>query len=82
MVVTPFGISIDTRDGHPYSPMVVTPFRITIDSFEGYASILLSIEIPKGVTTIVESAFYGCTSLKAIVIRKGVTTIGESAFAG
>ena len=32
--------------------------------------------IPEGVTTIGESAFYGCESLTSINIPNGVTTIG------
>ncbi len=37
--------------------------------------------IPGSVTTVGDSAFWGCASLKSIAIPKGVTTIGDMAFA-
>ena len=41
---------------------------------------LTSIELPNGLTTIVENAFSSCISLTSIEIPSGVTTIGSSAF--
>ena len=41
-----------------------------------------SFSIPKSVTTIGNSAFYGCESLKEITIPNGVTAIGSSVFCG
>ena len=39
-----------------------------------------SITIPGGVTSIEDSAFYGCSNLSSITIPNGVTSIGDSAF--
>jgi len=41
-----------------------------------------SFVIPSGVTSIGDSAFWGCESLISIVIPSGVTSIGEAAFSG
>ena len=38
--------------------------------------------IPEGVTSIGDSAFYGCSSLTSVTIPEGVTSIGDSAFSG
>ena len=38
--------------------------------------------IPKGVTSIGDGAFLGCSSLTDIIIPEGVTSIGYSAFSG
>ena len=38
--------------------------------------------IPNSVTTIEQSAFFGCSSLTSVTIPNSVTTIGGSAFAG
>ena len=41
---------------------------------------ILKIEIENGVTSIGESAFWGCTGLTSISIPDSVTSIGDSAF--
>ena len=42
--------------------------------------LVTSLEIPDGVTSIGDSAFYGCSSLTSITIPDSVTSIGSSAF--
>ena len=41
-----------------------------------------SLSIPSSVTSIGDSAFYGCSSLREIVLPSSVTSIGDSAFYG
>ena len=41
-----------------------------------------SVDIPDGITTIRNEAFYGFTKLSSITIPNSVTSIGESAFTG
>ena len=43
---------------------------------------LTSYTIPNSVTSIGESAFYGCSSLTSIIIPNSVKSFGESAFRG
>ena len=43
---------------------------------------LKSVVIPDSVTTIGDSAFYGCTALQTVEIPDSVTTIGDYAFYG
>ena len=39
-----------------------------------------SVEIPSGVTSIGDWAFYNCSSLTSVTIQDGVTSIGDQAF--
>ena len=43
---------------------------------------ITDLVIPEGVTSIGNSAFSGCSSLKSVTIPNSVTTIGNSAFSG
>ena len=47
---------------------------------DNYASLLTSIEIPDGITSIGDSAFSNCSSLTSITIPDSVTSIGIGAF--
>ena len=47
-----------------------------------YKEYIQTITLPEGVTSIGNSAFYGCSSLTSITLPKGVTSIGNSAFYG
>ena len=46
------------------------------------ASDIKSVSLPKGLTSIGEAAFSGCSSLTRITIPESVTSIGEAAFSG
>ena len=50
------------------------------DASNQYESSITSITIPNSVTSIGNSAFWNCTSLKSITIPDSVTSIGEYAF--
>ena len=43
---------------------------------------MTSVTIPKGVTSIGEYAFYGCSGLISVTIPESVTSIGDGAFSG
>ena len=43
-------------------------------------TVITSINIPDGVTSIGNRAFYGCSNLKTVAINSRLTTIGDSAF--
>ena len=45
-------------------------------------SMLTTVTIGDGVTSIEECAFYGCSGLTSVIIGEGVTSIGSSAFSG
>jgi len=68
-----------------YRPNVESPYlpvtEIGNDAFEtSGTSLITSVIIPIGVTSIGTGAFYGCTNLTSITIPDSVTSIGSSAF--
>ncbi|GMH86424.1 hypothetical protein TrVE_jg3935 [Triparma verrucosa] len=46
-----------------------------------FASILVVVDIPEGITSIGTDSFHGCSSLKEIKFPKSITTIGIQSFA-
>jgi len=50
------------------------------DAFVDWTRSLTSIIIPQGVTSIGNTAFWGCKGLTSIIIPQGVTSIGNGAF--
>lgn len=66
--------SIYSKDYKKYYPVT------KIGSFRNCSGII-SVTIPKGVTSIFECAFMDCSSLTSITIPEGVTSIGYSTFA-
>ena len=64
----------------------ITNARAKINNVQGlegasfFYSQISEIEIPNGVTSIGNSAFYGCTALTEVVIPDSVTSIGDNAF--
>ena len=50
-------------------------------AFQNYTK-LISITLPKGITSIGTNTFQYCSSLKSVNIPEGVTTIGPRAFSG
>ncbi|MBQ6159878.1 MAG: leucine-rich repeat protein [Oscillospiraceae bacterium] len=47
-----------------------------------YRSIMASIALPDGLSSIGSYAFYGCYGLSEVTIPEGVTSIGDTAFSG
>ena len=45
-------------------------------------TVMTSVTIPEGVTSIGKQAFYGCSGLTSVTIPTSVTSIGEGAFRG
>ena len=59
----------------------IIPNTITTIGWWAFSNTLMtSIVIPNSVTSIEESAFYGCTALVSVTILDGVKTIDEGAF--
>ena len=50
-------------------------------AFKG-CSVLTSLNLPAGITSIGDFAFYGCSRLTSLNLPAGITSIGEYAFKG
>ena len=50
--------------------------------FQLYVSVIKSVVIEEGVTTIGNSTFEGCQNMQSVTIPQGVTSIGVDAFCG
>lgn len=70
----PVTIPAEASPGHP--------IRVIGSGAFAHDSILHSVTIPDGVTSIGERAFYGCKALSSVTIPDSVTSIGERAFDG
>ena len=68
-----------TYNGSTYIVTSIGSFAFG-ENYIGEFSCLTSVEIPKSVTSIGGSAFYGCSGLTSVEIPNSVTRIGESAF--
>ena len=77
LIVIPSYISVDNNDG-TYKAVKVTGIKKGL--FKDNTDIV-AVQLGKYITEIPESAFEGCTSLKA-VLCPGVTKIGNNAFSG
>lgn len=60
----------------------MSDFKITNGKLLQYIGYDNVVEIPNGVTSIEDQAFYGCSGLTSITIPNSVTSIGERAFYG
>ena len=60
--------------------MEMTDFEIENGILKKYLSTGENVNIPEGVTSIGDGAFWGCTDLTTVTIPKSVKTIGVHAF--
>ena len=51
-------------------------------AWKDYSSIIKTVIISEGVTSIRKNAFIGCSNLTSVSIPEGITSIGEDAFNG
>ena len=66
----------------PTAPPASKDFEIKDGVLLGYNGSASHADIPSGVTSIGQNAFYSCTSLTSITIPNSVTSIGNGAFNG
>ena len=59
----------------------ITVLTLADDCFASCTD-LISIELPKTLTTVGSRAFYGCTALRGLQLPDGVGVVGENAFSG
>lgn len=60
---------------------VIIPEGVTEISFKAFQhKQLISVTIPDSVTSIEETAFYWCNSLRNVIIGNGITSISNKAF--
>ncbi|MBQ8311310.1 MAG: leucine-rich repeat protein [Clostridia bacterium] len=83
------GYEVSGYDGNLPTEVVIAPYYngkpvvgIGSMAFVLCRTPLISIEIPSGVTSIGDMAFYGCESLTNVIIGDGVMNIDNYAFAG
>lgn len=75
----------DIVQGQPYKLTLtgsgeMANYSLYSSPWNGYRAFITSVSIEDGITTIGNSAFYGCSSLKIIEFPDSVTMIGERAY--
>ena len=67
---------------YSYSRISSTDTTVTTAPWQSYYNVIKSVVINSGVTSIGDSAFYGCTALTSVIIGSGVTLIDNYSFFG
>ena len=75
IIVNEYNTTYSSEDG-----MLLNKEKTTLIAYPSAKGTVTNV--PTSVTTIVDSAFYGCSGLTSINIPEGVTTIGAAAFDG